>query len=281
LDTLRGGITSFKEGGSHQSSSLHVKTADGKEYALRSVDKSLSKLVPDIFHHTFIEHIANDEISMSNPYGALGVSGIAQAAGIPHTNPQYLYVPKQKVLDTLNDKYGDRLYLFEQRPSGDWSDADNFKNFKKFISSDELLDKIYEDNSHQADQQAYIKVRLLDMLIGDWDRHLDQFKWGSIDSGNLKLYEPIPTDRDQAFYKFNGILLKNALSAAGIKYMQSFDYKIENVKELYSEKRILDRLLTNKVTLNEWLAGAKNLQESITDNVIEASVKQRNTKAWA
>ena len=110
---------------------MHLTNKQDKEYALRSVDKNLDILLPKIFHHTFIQHIANDEISMSNPYGALGVSGMAQAAGIPHTNPQYLYVPKQKALDTLNNKYGGRLYLFEQRPSGDWSDANNFENFKK------------------------------------------------------------------------------------------------------------------------------------------------------
>ena len=70
FDTLYGGIQSFKEGGAHQSRSLHLKATNGKEYALRSVDKSVNVLIPDILKHTFLQHIANDEISMSHPYGA-------------------------------------------------------------------------------------------------------------------------------------------------------------------------------------------------------------------
>ncbi|RYF82129.1 MAG: hypothetical protein EOO03_16185, partial [Chitinophagaceae bacterium] len=44
LDTLRGGIIKYKEGGSNQSKSLQFTTAGDKEYALRSVDKSLDKV---------------------------------------------------------------------------------------------------------------------------------------------------------------------------------------------------------------------------------------------
>ena len=126
LDTLRGGIEKFKVGGGHQSKSLHLKNKQDKEYALRSVNKTLDVLLPKIFHNTFIQHIANDEISMSHPYGALAVPVMAEAANIPHANPQFLWVPKQPAFDTLNKVYGDRLYLFEQRPAGDWSDAPNF-----------------------------------------------------------------------------------------------------------------------------------------------------------
>ena len=62
LDTLKGGIKEFKEGGSHQSRSLHIKNVEGKAYTLRSVDKSLDKVIPKIFHKTFIANIVNDDI---------------------------------------------------------------------------------------------------------------------------------------------------------------------------------------------------------------------------
>ncbi len=71
----------------HQTKSLHVKTAKGKEYALRSVNKTLGKVLPEILHHTFLEDIVNDEVSMSHPYGAVTVPAMAQAAGIYHTLP--------------------------------------------------------------------------------------------------------------------------------------------------------------------------------------------------
>src|SRR4051812_45465677 len=38
LDTALGGLQPYKEGGGHQSKSLHLKTKEGKEYAMRSVN---------------------------------------------------------------------------------------------------------------------------------------------------------------------------------------------------------------------------------------------------
>ena len=272
LDTLRGGIVKFKIGGGHQSKSLHLKNKQDKEYALRSVNKTLDVLLPKIFHNTFIQHIANDEISMSHPYGALAVPVMAAAANIPHADPQFLWVPKQPAFDTLNEVYGDRLYLFEQRPSGDWSDAANFLHFKDFMGSEELLEKLYEDNEKQVDQSAFIKARLFDMIIGDWDRHWDQWKWGETKSGDETIYIPIPTDRDQAFSTYDGVLLKVAISAAGQNYLQPFDYTIRNVT--ITERRFLDRLLTNHLLLEDWLTQGRSLQSALTDAVIENSVKQ-------
>lgn len=147
---------------------------------MRSVNKSLKIIVPEIFHGTFIEDIANDEISMSHPYAALSVPVMADAAGIYHTNPKYIYVPWQPALDTFNKVYANTLYLLEERPDGDWRDAPNFGNFKKFYNSDEVREKLYEGNDRQVDQVAFAKARVFDMFIGDWDRHMDQWKWGEI-----------------------------------------------------------------------------------------------------
>ena len=41
---------------------------------------------------------------------------------------------------------------------------------------------------------------ILDLFIMDFDRHEDQWQWGSIDKDKGKTYFPIPRDRDQAFY---------------------------------------------------------------------------------
>jgi hypothetical protein len=279
FDTLRGGLVIYKVGGGHQSKSLRLKSIQDKEYALRTVNKSLKILIPEIFHGTFAEHIANDAISMSHPYGASGVPVMSKAAGLGHTYPQLMWVPKQPGFDTLNEDYGDRLYLFEQRAAGDWSEADNFFNFKSFTDSEKLLEKMYEDNDHQVDQVTFVRARLFDMIIGDWDRHWDQWKWGEVEKGDDHLYVPIPTDRDQAFSTTGGLLLKAAISAGGMKYIQPFDYTIKNVTA--TERRFLDRLFTNKLLLEDWLKEAKSLQQALTDNVIEGSIRQMPAEIFA
>jgi hypothetical protein len=275
LDTLKGGLIPFKAGGGHQTTSLHAKTKEEKEYALRSVNKNLGAVLPQKFHGTFAENIVNDKVSMSHPYGAAGVPLMAEAANIYHTYPKYVYLPNQPALDTFNKRFGNKLYLFEQRLDGEWKDAPNLGSFDKYISTDKVREKLFDDNDNRVDQYAFIKARLFDMFINDWDRHEDQWRWGTVEEKNdVKIFKPVPQDRDQAFFKFNGVLLKFLIGASGQKYFQSFANTIPNVKWFNYEERDLDRLFANQMTLADWQNAATELQQSLTDSVIEQSIHQ-------
>ena len=274
LDSAEGGLREDQLGGGHQTTSLHLESGNGQKYTLRSVDKRLGKVLPDNFKGTFIESLANDEVSMSNPYGAVTVPTMAQSAGIYHTNPRYVFLPRQDALDSLNNKLSGKVYLFEQKLSGNWSNADNLGNFDKFYDTQEVMKKLMDDTEDRADQKSFLKVRLFDMFLGDWDRHEDQWKWGERKEDKWKIFVPVPQDRDQVFFKHNGLLLNVAMSAAGIHYMQNFSDKIKNVNTLNYEQRGLDRFFLNELNKNQWDSIAKNLQQSLTDAVIENAVQQ-------
>src|SRR5687768_6258668 len=51
LDTAYGGLVPYKEGGGNQSKSLHLKTKEGKEYVMRTINKRLRIVIPEIFHN--------------------------------------------------------------------------------------------------------------------------------------------------------------------------------------------------------------------------------------
>ena len=207
LNENEGGLNPVKEGGGHQTTSLHLETQGGKNYTLRSVDKRLGKVLPENFKGTFVERQVNDEVSMSYPYAAVTVSIMEQQAGIYHTNPGYVYLPKQEALDSFSNEFENKVYLFEQRLKGDWSNADNLGNFKEFFSTWEVMDKLQDETENHVDQEAYIKARLFDMLIADWDRHEDQWGWGEVKKGNQRVFIAVPQDRDQAYFAHHGKLL--------------------------------------------------------------------------
>ncbi|MEP7229964.1 MAG: BamA/TamA family outer membrane protein [Ginsengibacter sp.] len=274
LDAEKGGLIATKEGGGHQTSSLHLETKEGDNYSLRSVDKRLGKVLPEEFLGTFIEDLANDEVSMSNPYGAVTVPMMAQSAGIYHTNPQYVYLPEQPALDSFNKKFAGQVYLFEQRIKGSWKSADNLGNFDKYLNTEDMIKEIFDQTENRVDQEAYLKARLFDIFLGDWDRHEDQWAWGIKEDGKKKIFVPLPQDRDQAYFKHNGVLLDLAITASGLNYFQSFKPKVGDVKTFTFEERGSDRLFTNQLNLNDWQKIAKDLQASLTDNVIEQAVKK-------
>ena len=70
LDTVSGGLTPYQAGGGRQSKNLRLRDAQGREWVLRSIDKTFTGALPEIFHNTFVEKIANDQVSIAHPYVA-------------------------------------------------------------------------------------------------------------------------------------------------------------------------------------------------------------------
>ena len=274
LDTLAGGLIPYQEGGGRQSKTLRLRDANGREYVLRSIDKTFGRALPDIARGTFLESIADDQASIGHPYAAVTIPQMSRAAGIYHTRPQVLYIPKQKQLGKFNDEYGNTLYLFEQRPDENWETAENFGNAKKIIGTEKLFEKLQEDNDRKVDQLAYVSARLYDMMIGDWGRHEDQWRWAEFKDDDDVLYKPIPRDRDQVYTKFDGSRVKLIFSLAGLDHLQSFDYNIEDVTTYNFPARNLDRRLANEVTQDQWLSIAKDLQQKLTDTIISSAVRE-------
>ncbi len=281
LDTVNGGLLAYEKGGGRQSKTLRLRNEAGKEYVLRSIDKSFGGALPDIYKGTFIEKVIDDQVSIAQPYSAVTIPGMAAAAGIYHTNPQIIFVPSQKALGEFDKDFGNNLYLFEQRPDENWEEAANFGNSKNIVGTDKMLEKITEDNDNRADQLGFVRARLFDMFIGDWGRHEDQWRWATIEDGDKKTYKPIPRDRDQVYTKFDGILLSLGISAAGAGHLETFGSDIKNVATYNFPARNLDRQIANEPSKDQWLIIARDLQASLTDKVIEESVRQLPPEVFA
>lgn len=282
LDTAKGGLKPTKAGGGNQTKSLQLETKTGKEYALRTVNKTLGKVLPKAFLNTFIENLVNDKVSMSHPYAAGTVPLLAKSAKVYHTYPQYFYLPQQPGLDTFNKAFANKMYLFEQKVDGDWKEAANLGKFSDYKGTDKVLENRLEDNDTEIDQKQFIRSRIFDWFINDWDRHEDQWEWGVIEGkDDRKLYIPVPQDRDQAYFKFNGALLKPLIAVSGIKYFQPFKKDLEDIKTFNYEERNLDRFFANEMSLSDWQSIARNMQQSITDGVIEAAIKQFPPEIYA
>jgi hypothetical protein len=253
---------------------LRLKSSNGKEYSLRSIDKSRDDVIPKEVKGTFIEGIIRDGVSMSHPYGALAVAVMQQEAGIYHTLPMVVYLPDQNALDSFNDKFKNDLYLFEQRPEGDWSDAPNLGGFSEYLNTMEVVSNLLANNKEGVDQRAYVKARLFDMLVADWDRHEDNWRWGVSHVNGQTIYIPVPRDRDQAFYAHDGVLIDRMLNATGMGFMQNFDRTIKDVNVLNESSKDMDRFFTSSLSLNDWLQIASELQHALTDTVIAQSIRQ-------
>jgi hypothetical protein len=273
LDTAAGGLTPISQAEELQAKTLLLQNNAGKEYLLRSINKWYGNTLPPMYEGTFIEAILNDQVSSSHPYSAITVTPMAEVAGVHHTIPQLVYVPLQTKLDSFNYQFGNKLYLLQQRPHGNWEEASNFGKTVNIIGTEEVLEKILGDNDNLVDERAFVRARLFDMFIGDWGRFEGKWKWGLVTTENHNMYEPIPIIREQAYAKFDGAFLKAIMKLSGINYIQNFAGNIKDVKRFNYPARNLDRKFAIEISRDEWISIAKDLQSKLTDEVIESSIR--------
>ncbi len=281
LDTLYGGLEVIRAGGGHQTKSLRLKTKDGRELNMRALKKSATQYlqsvlfkdtyIQDEFEKTAVESLILDFYTAAHPYAFLTVPDLSDAAKIYHTNPRLFFIPKHKHLGKYNKDYGGELYMIEERPEENYTNERNFGFADDIESTHDIIEKVREDEKYLIDENAYIRARLFDMLIGDWDRHQDQWRWAQFDQENGdKLFRPIPRDRDQVFSNFDGSLLDVMRIISGsTKQLQVYDEKLNDVEWMNAAGVKLDRVLVQQSTKAQWLEHAKFLQEHITDKVIE------------
>lgn len=287
IDTLFGGLTPLRAGGGMQSNSLRLADKNGKEYAMRSLKKSTTRFIQntlypdqyvgDLYEDTGASDFLSDFYTSSNQYYGFIIDDLAKSVRIFHTNPKLYYVPKQKALGKYNNVFGDELYMIEERPMSEHSSAKNFGEADDIISTSDLLLNLQKNEKSKIDEEAYIRARLFDMLIGDWDRHSDQWRWSEYQGENKeKFYRPIPRDRDQAFAKYDGVLISLLLNIPATRHIQHFDYKVKNsnFKWLNKSGFPLDLMLIRQADEQIWLNQAKYIQENLTDEAIDDAFAQ-------
>lgn len=264
LDTLKGGLKVIEQGGGMQTHSLELEDSLGIRYTLRSLSKDPKKLVPEIAENLGVENIIIDGISAQHPYAAIVVAKLADAAKVLHTNPKLMFIPKQNGLGEFNDKFGNRLFLFEYESEGEvnWT---RLSNASEILDTKDLQKLKTENSTLKIDQKALIRTRLFDLLIGDWDRHAKQWGWVITKTNDNLIAIPIAADRDNAFFNQNGIIPTLIANEITLPEVQAFDSEISNLEGLI---RPFDEYFLRTATLNDFKTEAQYLQELLTDTKI-------------
>lgn len=281
LDTLFGGVTPVRKGGGHQSKSLRLRDKKGREYVMRALRKNAVQYLQAVafkdqyiegkFDNTTTEDLLMDVFTGSHPYAPFTIGKLSDAVGIYHTNPVLYYVPKQNTLGHFNEEFGNELYMIEERAASGHGDKASFGFSNEVISTDDVLKKIAKSENHLLDEKSYIRARLFDMLIGDWDRHEDQWRWAVFEEGKKTIYRPIPRDRDQAFSIMgDGALLSFATnSIPTLKLMRSYTEELKSPQWFNLESYPLDMALIKQANKADWDAQVKTITDNITIEIID------------
>ncbi len=277
LGKTAGGLKAIKKGGGFQTISIRLENSDKTRlYQIRGLKKSAEKLFYP-FNKTFAKDILEYGYTAANPYAAYLLKPMEDAVGIYHTNPALVYVPQQPRLGVFNE-FGGKLYHFEERPDDDWSNLYSFGFSKKIVSTGKMLEERMASDKAVIDQPLVLRSRLFDVIIGDWDRHPDQWRWATkpIEGTDKTLYQPIPRDRDQAFANYGGLVFfASRLVVPQFRSTSSYDGKMNKweAKWLPWQARDVDHFFLNELSWEDWEKQVKYVQEHLTDASIEQGMK--------
>ncbi len=266
LGQEQGGLRPVRVGGGKQTKSLRLQDKTGKEWALRSIEKFPEAAIPPDLRQTFAKDVVEEGISASYPYASLSIEPLAQAAGLPTIRRKLVYVPDDPRLDRFRVEFSNRLAVLEEREPA---------TVKKTDGTDEVVLKLAKDNDDHIDQRTVLKARLLDNFIMDFDRHEDQWRWSTTDTGKGKLYFAIPRDHDQAFFINQGLIPRLASKTWFVPEIQGFRARAKNIKTFNKPARNFDRFFLNELTEQQWRQYTDSFLNIMTDDVIENAMRQQ------
>ena len=210
LDRFAGGLVPTGPGGGQQTRSLRFRGEDGRRYAFRVLDKDASRTLDPELRRSIAARVLQDQVGALMPMGALVVAPLLDAAGVLQAAPILTVLPAHPRLGEYLDEFAGVLGFLEERPNEGPDGQPGFAGSTRIVSSNDLFALLEEHPRNRLDVEAFLRARLIDVYVGDWDRHPDQWSWASFDEGDQVRWEPIPRDRDWAFARLDGLLPRTA-----------------------------------------------------------------------
>lgn len=272
LGGFAGGLTPTRTGGDFSTRALRFRGADGREYVFRSLDKDATQGLHADLRNTWSDRVVQDQVSVALPGGVLVASALQTAAGVMHAPPRLVVLPDDARLGEFRGDFAGLLGTLEERP-GDADEGPAFQGAARVASSETLLERLREGPMHRVDSRAYLTARLLDLVMGDWDRHEGQWRWARYDQADgSHLWRPIARDRDNAFAIHGGILMGVARSR--MPKLVAFGETYPSISSLTESAQLLDRHVLGDLPRAAWDSAAAALGQRLTDEVIDNAVRQ-------
>ncbi len=272
LNSLFGGLSVVS-----QLPRLHILVLKDKKeslYVLRPLGGSTSFLNSNFFRSTYdlddlegtyIGDFITQAFTLVHPYGFIASNRMAKKIGLVSTQSDIAYISKGEATDTIADgsNIQDKLVTIMRLPFTEKE--------KAFADVGKLLEQLHRGNTYNVDQQLYIRTRLFDMLIGDWNKIPESWGWITSLKNDSVIFKPMVLDRNHAYPKIEGLFFKPLLNMLSLGFIPNYDDRLGNVKKFNTLGFALDIALTQKSGESLWLEQAKYLRTHLTDQLINSA----------
>jgi hypothetical protein len=270
LHAVAGGLAPVKTVGGRETKALALRGADGRSYTFRAIDKDPASILPEELRDTWARDLVQDQIAANQPAAFFVADELMNAAGILHSSQRLVVMPDDPALGEFRKEFAGLAGQFYEFPTGPTGDGPGFHGALEILDHQAFYKRIASDARERADARAFLKARLLDVLIGDWDRHRDQWRWAKF--ADRPEWVPIPDDRDQAFSRYEGLVLD--LARPRVPILQRYGRSYPSMKGLTWNGWEQDRQLLAGLERPVWVEVATELRNQITGDVIERAARR-------
>jgi hypothetical protein len=268
LQADAGGLSIVRRIGGQQTKGLALKGKDGRNYTFRGLDKDPGEILEEDLRGTVVEDLLEDQMAAQHPGSELVARGLLDATGIPCPAWRLVVLPDVEALGEYRKDFAGVVGTFAEYPSAVSDTNPGYRGATEIIDHMELYKRLEAGEGDQADTDALLKARLVDVLMGDWDRHRKQWRWARFPGS--RLWQPIPEDRDQAFSRYEGLALDFVRMRDG--RLQDFGSEYPRIGGLTSNGREQDRRLLVGLTQAQFRDTAAALKTQLGDAQIEKAV---------
>jgi hypothetical protein len=192
---------------------------------------------------------------------------LARGVGVPMTERLLGVLPDDARLGRFRAEFQGIAGTISEYPlPGDEEAAGTF-GASRILDSGSLWERARSGADASVDARAYLRARLLDWWMDDFDRHPEQWRWAKRVGGR---WQPISEDHDHAFPRYDGAL--TALARLRNPWLLRFDvdYHLEG---LLNNSRALDAWLLAGLGREEWEAEVASFVKAAKEtNAIEHAV---------
>ena len=263
MSSYKGGLTPVRFGGAHQTSSLLLRDADGKEWVMSSIEKYPLIVLPEAIRQTFAESWLKDAMSAQHPYGAVITSVLSDAVKVKHTDPIIGWVAPDVKLGYYEKDFAGKICLLEEREPGDSS-----------ITTGNMLRQLDKDYNNHIDSIEFFRARLLDWFLGDWDQNEDRWRWQPTWRGSNKYFEAVPHDRAETFYINEGFIPEMASKPWVARYLQGYEAGPRTINGFFLNDHTLNTRFFTQLNYDQWMKITREFVAALSDDVLERSLKR-------
>lgn len=218
------------------------------------------------FKNTYLDEFLGDAYTIINPYTFLVADYLAKSAGLSFSPSRIYYIPSHIRKDTVADgsDIQDRLVNLINVP--------DINLRSNLYTTEDFLDSLQVSKNYMADQNLYIRERIFDMWIGDWNKMNENWEWQSHTVNDSVIYTPIVIDRNHAFTKVDGVLFKQMLKMLSLDFICNYDSLIlKDTKKINKLAFALDMAVAGRSDESVWIRQAQEIRKQMTDSLIDSA----------